>query len=90
MTGVAVAFGRAVDWAQVAFLALNGSMHANQWKIGKVVIEKDIVVPTFFVVAVIAAFALLALMDIVLSMAGYAVSLQLVFLNFALVAIRTR
>ena len=90
VTGIAFTFGRAVDPAQVTLLALNGSMHANQWETGEVVIENDIVVPAFFVVTFIAPFALFALMYIIFSMTGNTVCFDLVFLNFAFMAIRAR
>jgi hypothetical protein len=48
-------------------------MHANQWEAREIMIEKDIIMPTFFVVTVIAVFALLAPMYIVFPVTSNAV-----------------
>lgn len=63
----------------VAAITIGGSMRAKQRKLRQVVIEKDIVLPGCFVVAVIADNALFAFMSIIFLMAGVAVRLQFNF-----------
>lgn len=86
MTQVAFVVGGAVNRSQMALFTLDGGMHANQGEAGEIVIEKDFFVPAFFVMAVFALLALLALVDIVLSMAGYAVGFHFLLVYFTLVA----
>ena len=62
-------------------------MHSYQREAGKVMVEEDVVAPSFFVVAGVALIALLALVHIILFMAGNSVSFHLVFFHFALVAV---
>ena len=57
----------------VAVIALGRSMCTKQRKLRQIVIEKDIVLPGCFVVAVIADNALFAFMSIIFHMAGVAV-----------------
>jgi hypothetical protein len=57
----------------VAIIALGRSMCTKQWELRQVVIEKDIVLPGCFVVAVITDNALFAFMRIIFLMAGVAV-----------------
>lgn len=87
MACITFVIGRVVDRCQVAFFALDGSVHAYQREPGQVVIEKDLVVPAFFVMAVVALLALLAAMNVVFFMALDAIGFHFVFFNLALVAV---
>ena len=73
----------------MALFALRCSMHADQWETGQVVVEKDTIVPAFFVVTGVALLALLTLVYIVSLVAGDAVCFHLIFLDFTLVAVVT-
>ena len=64
-------------------------MHTDQREAGQVVVEKDIVVPAFFVVTGVALLALFTPVYIVFLVASDAVCFHLVFLDFTLVAVVT-
>ena len=87
VAGVAFILGRAVNRAQMAFLTLNGGMHADQREVAKVMVEEDFIAPAGCVVTVNALLALLALVNVVFLVASDTVGFHLIFFNFALMAI---
>jgi hypothetical protein len=70
----------------MALFTLGSDVHANQWKVGQVVVEKNFVVPAFFVVAIVALLTLLTAMNIVFFVAFDTVGFQFIFFDFSLVA----
>ena len=71
----------------MTFFALDGSVHAYKRKAGKVVVEENLVMPAFLVVAIFTLLAMFSLMHIIFFVAVNTVGLKLIFFDFSLVAI---
>ena len=71
----------------MAFFTLDGGMHAYEREAGQVMVEENLVMPAFFIVAIFALLALFALMYVIFFVTVNTVALQLVFFNLPLVTV---
>ena len=62
-------------------------MHPDEWKLREIMVELNIAVPAFLVMAVVAFSPLLAFVNIILPVAGDAVGFYLVLIKVAFVTI---
>ena len=65
MATIAFIFGFTVLSTEMTFFALCGGVHADERETGKVVVEQNITMPAFFVMAAVALFALFAFVNII-------------------------
>jgi len=90
MAIVALAGGILILVAEMALLARGDGVLADERKLGDVVVKKEVAAPAFFVVALLALFALLAAMDILGFMTSITFCFELFFKDPAFVATFTR
>ena len=89
MTAIAVRLGLTVLSREMALLAWCRRVHSDEREAGHVMVEQDVVIPAFLVMAAVTLLTLLTIMDVIFLMTAEAAGLQLLFVDIRFMALLT-